>query len=282
MKKLLLLGALALSSLSAQEEQKLVFQPASGKTYKFSLESKAKSVMTPPGGEALDITNDSVMEYTMAVNTVEKGLEYTNEITNMKIFAEVPGMGEVKFDSDKPDEGIFAAMFGELVGSKQTITVNEEGEVIEEEKVDKKEAMGMDAMNIENIAAMIESSYKMFPDKSVSVGDTWLLNDEVDFGGGQIATAKATMTLEGYEEIDGHKTAKITFDGTLAGQMDMAGAKINMTSDDYKGTIWHDVKLNVTRKSVTKTNISLSAPGENTGLDIASDTEITLKLIGVK
>jgi len=290
MRKILLLSALAIGSLSAQEAKKLIFKPTTGITYKYELETISESEMkNPADGQAITIKNNSTLEYTSEVTKEEEGTKFANEITRMKVSATMPGIPPIEFDSDGEDKSGLGAMLGGVIGSKSAITFNDEGEIVKEEAAEADLGAAGFGVGADNLTTAIQSNYKMFPDKAIKIGDTWEMDDEIDMGAtgaGGTASVNLVIKLEGYEKVDGNDTAKLSFSGSVSGEIEIGGAAMEVSSNDYQGTIWHDLRLNTPRKSITKSDITISVPkGETStgGLgSIPAKSTITLNLLSAE
>ena len=142
-------------------------------------------------------------------------------------------------------------------------------------------------MTGDQFSETLKESFAMYPKKEVAVGDSWTVGQEMSLGAlsPEPLIANTTYTLSGYEELDASKVAKITFTGEIDGSMNMGGAKMTVKTEKFEGVVYHDLKLNVPRLSISEISMTIAVPEGAEGKGIGSipmDIKVTQKLIEVK
>lgn len=290
MKSILLLSALGVSAVMAEEPQVLAYKPEVGKTYLTSVDTKMEMEMkNPMTQEAMEINSDTLMEMSLAVEKDPKGVKMLTTVNRFKMKTLTPGVPMMEYDSadESASDSPLAPMMKEIVGFESGVVFNDEGEFVESIGLEDDSALQQLGMTGDQFSETLKESFAMYPKKEVVVGDSWTVGQEMSLGAlsPEPLIANTTYTLSGYEELDASKVAKITFTGEIDGSMNMGGAKMTVKTEKFEGVVYHDLKLNVPRLSISEISMTIAVPEGAEGKGIGSipmDIKVTQKLIEVK
>jgi len=166
-------------SNSSGEAVDLKFNLEQGHQYATNI--SVKSVTNAMG---MDINMDMIMDVDMLVENVADDHSFTlsNTFTRVQFAQDMPGMGNVSYDSDMPDSSagpmanVYREAFAPLIGKKMSTTMDERGNVQSvsglEDLVGDDEKAQLESLQ-NNLSGNMDYFFSPFPDKPVKVGDSW-------------------------------------------------------------------------------------------------------------
>jgi hypothetical protein len=208
------------------------------------------------GETPMDISQDMSMQMTSLVSQVDDDgtIHLQQTIDRIIMTMQIPGQGELKFDSasEQEPQGI-AKMIGDMlkpmVGAKITQTMNDRGEV-RDFKVAEEAVKGMQAnpmmkqfFSEDSLKEMMTKGSAVLPEQAIEKGYTWTSAMEVNNPVGKVKTDTAYV-YQGEEERGGTVLDKIGLKFTMSfGEgTGFMGAKIKMTDQDSSGTMYFDAE----------------------------------------
>lgn len=232
--------------------------------------SSSASVM----GQQMETTIDNSMVETVQVKDKRAG-ETDLVSTISKIVLNMQGMGqETAYDSDKKDNaaGPVTEAFDKIKGQPKNITVDANGKVIKQDKMDDETSSVAAMAGISgDMLSVLKSS---FIGKDAKPGTTW-------YDSTTVAAEKLTTTTKGNYTITAINggTATIAFDGTQnsSGTIEQMGMEMN-TSSSSKVTsqIEVDIATGLIKKSTQTTDGNMTI--ETGGMSIPVTTKSTITL----
>lgn len=259
-----------------------------------------------PVGRAIDVTMTQTMEMeqTVGQQSLKTEMVSTNymiwevagvddagiatvnsEIKRMTVSMDGPqGKFDIDTDSEEELEGMAAKVAGQvtgLVGKKFSQTMNVQGKIISIEIPDEV-AAGNPVMSKEALSQLMKNASPVFPDKPVSVGETWTQESVTAMPGGIGGmNINSTYTYKGTEKIEDKSFDLVE----IAMEMQFEAPegspfKIEITDQDTKGRMHfdsvngHTRKIDVDQKMVMK----VTAGPQTIDQKIHSRTEADFKI----
>lgn len=294
---LLLIALCTLTSTQAQQQTTLKLNLEKGKTYKQATETTSQIVQQISGQEfVMNMTIAGSMAY--LVKEVKEN-DYTLEVKyeNLSMAIELP-QASVEFSSDKDDkEDILSTILAEMIHKPFHIIMTKTGKVtqvngieamfensfkrfseLSEAQTSQIKAQLMQAYGEKAFKGSIEMVTAVYPQKPVSLNDTWEVNTKIESGmaADMNTTYKYAESNANYNLIQGESTiatadkdAYITINGKST-KYDLTGTmsstvKVDKTSGwiieaNVKQTIQGDayIKLGGTEEEATKIPITMS------------------------
>ncbi len=246
-------------------ELKFGFEP--GKTYVYEQDMKVNMKMNNPmTQEKMAMETDLEQDFTFTAIEHEKGVKVNMAYDKFSMKTGSNGVTMMEFDStaEANEENPMAKMFEPILNLTCFTIFDSEGKPLEFGGVDESpalEQMGIDAKQFEKT---FTQGYEMLPKEAVSIGDTWKLSQDIPLGkmAGDVKVALVN-TFEGIEELEGHKVARISYSGNVDVSLvneENNDAPFAFKTKSYEGVYWHDMELNVIRKSTLNASIVISAP----------------------
>jgi hypothetical protein len=248
----------------------LEYKLEKGKTYKQSSVAESTIKMNAMG-------QDMEVSMKMGMNALYDVKEITGDgydvhFTYQKIKMDLTGPVSISIDSDAPDSAIdkgVGEVFKSLTETPLDIHLTKQGKVTSVEGADK---LAEKLNNLSNpqlkqilsqqfsekaIQTTIEKMSPVFPDKPVSIGDSWDVNTNINTNGFDLIS-KMTLTLREVKD----KVATIEFAGTLATPEGGSTFKVNGM----------DAKMTMTGDQAGRTQVSMK-----TGWITHSETTVNSK-----
>lgn len=203
------------------------------------------------------------MNMLMGMSMNQEGMSGPNHkmsatIDKIKMDMNMPGMGEMKFDSEMPDTtNPAAASFIDLVGKKMSMEMTQSGEIIKGDELE-----GLDQVNMGNLG----TQFGFYPDKPVKVGDSWEKSSTQNVQNMSMLL-KAKYTLK---SVDGDK-AVVECDGTFS--IDHSKS----TGDPAADARLKEMKMEGTQKGTMELEVST---GMLVKTDLVQDIKMTMDFGG--
>jgi len=252
--------------------------------HQYSTNISVKSVTNAMG---MDIKMNMTMDVDMLVENVADDHSFTlsNTFTRVQFAQDMPGMGNVSYDSDAPDSltgpmaNVYQEAFAPLIEKKMLTTMDERGNVqsfsgLEDLVGDDEKAQFEKLQN--NLSGNMDYFFSPFPDKPVKVGDSWerTMNVKAQFP----MSINATYTLK--EVHNGIATLGVEGDFSFDSDSDLAkqGALSNL-SGTQTGTLKIDIATGWTLNGELeqKMTISVSQMGQSMDMDMTNTVSFTSK-----
>lgn len=232
----------------------LKFNPKSNQSYKYELDTKMEVNAT---------MFSTKMNMLMGMSMNQEGMSGPNHkmsatIDKIKMDMNMPMVGDMKYDSEKPDTANpAAASFAELIGKKMNMEMSQTGEI-----TNGKDLEGMDQVNMGNLG----TQFGFYPDKPVKVGDTWEKESTQNVQNMSMLL-KAKYTLK---SVNGDK-ALVDCDGTFS--IDHSKS----TGDPAADKRLKDMKMEGTQKGTMELEVST---GMLVKTDLLQDIKMTMDFGG--
>lgn len=283
---------LFLDACKTGKEVQLTFNPQLGKKYLFTTEME---ITTSTTGAAENMSTQQRMRFEYLLEMVEK----KNNIYHVKVSYDRvqwdidngPG-GKMQFDtrSPAPDaDPMTSAMgniFSGLIGKSVNMEVNERGEVLKVEGIDRivdeigaglMQSIPDGAMNInafkqsyndKTFAGQMEQAIKIYPTEAVSTGDSWELDKVIAVAGNSKTKTRYTL-----KDIKDGK-AFLDFSSVIDQQLQQGALVINSNGSD-SGTIEVDLPTGM----IISNNAKIAFTMKNTyqGEEVAMEAKGTMK-----
>ena len=259
-----------------------------------------------PVGRKIDVVMKQTMDMKQSVGGQELGTEMVStnfmlwnvdkvddagvatvnsEIERMTISMDSPqGKFDIDTDSEEELEGTAKAIADQvtqLVGKKFSQTMNSQGKIL---SVDMPEevAAGNPMMSKEALSQLIKNASPVFPDKPVTVGESWTQESSTAMPNGVGSmNINSTYTYKGPKEMDGKTLDMID----IAMEMQFEAPegspiKIEITSQDTKGLMYFDSVKGHTHKIDVDQNMVMAVTAGPQTIDqtIHSRTEATFAI----
>ncbi len=285
MKSTLLLLSLGLGGVVfAEDAQKLKFDFEPGKTYTIIQEANVSMEMkNPMTQEAMDIVSDTTIEFSTDVAEDPKGEKVTVTIDRFAMKTIAGGMPPMSYDSadESAQNSPLASMMKGILGMSSGAIFDDKGNVVESFEAHDNVPAAQIGVTSDQLIEGLEQALLMFPDKALSVGDTWTIDSKMSMGGvaAEPIEVKYSYKLEGYENLDGNSNAKISFSVEMDGSIEMGGMAMSIKAEKFDGVLWHDTNLNVTRKMESEMKMQMSVPeGTPMGAGALGDIPYAMKI----
>jgi len=239
----------------------------------------------------MDVVSESTIEFSTDVEKAPKGEKITVTIDRFATKTIAGGMPPMSYDSadESAQNSPLAPMMKGIVGMSSGAIFDDKGNVVESFEADANAVAAQVGITSDQLIEGLEQTMLMFPDEALSVGDTWTIDSKMSMGG--VATepveVKYLYKLEGYENLEEHSSAKISFSAEIDGSIEMGGMAMSVKSEKFEGILWHDTDLNMTRKMESEMKMKMSVP-EGTPMgagalgDIPYEMKITQELKSVE
>jgi len=271
--KILPIVTLVLLGFSAEAQKSYVLKQnfPIGKTYDFTLISD-QIINQQMAGKKLSLSQNIGTAYSFDIRNGE-GLEKDIEVTYKRIFMKSKGMGNLlEMDSDDADttkENSFRGLKGatfhmvmlpdgsirSLTGIDQMVT-----KMVSKMKADSAKAANIKAslsqqFNAEGMKQTMESSLKIYPNKSVKIGDSWTVDTKM-----QLTMPVETITKYTLKAVKDN-IAYLNINGTLIskGSFQSMGNKIDT---DLTGTNVGDAELDLKTGLILKSHLRMELSGK--------------------
>ena len=242
-----------------------------GKTYDFTLISD-QIINQQMAGKKLSISQNIGTEYSFDIRNGE-GLEKDIEVTYKRIFMKSNGMGnQMAMDSEDADttkensfRGLKGASFHMVMlpnGGIKSLTGVEKmvANMVSRMNVDSAKAANIKAslsqqFSEEGMKQTLESSLKIYPDKSVKIGESWTVDTKM-----QLNMPVETITKYTLKEVKDN-IAYLNINGTLLskGSFESMGNKIDT---DLTGTNVGDAELDLKTGLILKSHLRMELSGK--------------------
>ena len=242
-----------------------------GKTYDFTLISD-QIINQQMAGKKLSISQNIGTEYSFDIRNGE-GLEKDIEVTYKRIFMKSNGMGnQMAMDSEDADttkensfRGLKGASFHMVMlpnGGIKSLTGVEKmvANMVSRMNVDSAKAANIKAslsqqFSEEGMKQTLESSLKIYPDKSVKIGESWTVDTKM-----QLNMPVETITNYTLKEVKDN-IAYLNINGTLLskGSFESMGNKIDT---DLTGTNVGDAQLDLKTGLILKSHLRMELSGK--------------------
>lgn len=249
-----LLVACTLTSTAQQYDLKLNLKK--GQHYKQSM-TMVMDLTQSIGGQEMSINTKMQFKFTQTVKSITSKGDFEIENEYSRVAMDMDAMGQkISYDSNVKDTTgneilkTYSSTFSKILGKKFIVVLSPKGKVVEikgfKELIEALEKGSMDpatkkliegTFDEHKMTSSFESSYHMFPDNSVKVGDSWsqknmvesmfpieisttYLLKEVNNGIAKI-TVKGDFTMKKDDYKANGITMKINFSGTYNGFYDL-------------------------------------------------------------
>lgn len=293
MKKLFpLLVCLSLSLISAAQTYDLKLNLSKGQHYKQTM-SMNMDMTENISGQEINITTNMQFEFDQEVKSITKKGDFVLESSYSHIIISADAMGQqTSFDSQVKDTTgnemakAYSKTFGQIIGKKFEVTISPKGRVLDikgfKEILSSLENSSSDpttkkliesTFDEKKMTSNFESSYRLFPEKPIKIGDTWT----------QKNTVESVVPIEintGYKlkEVN-NGIAKITSTGDIkmkSDDVEVSGMKMKIDiAGKYDGAYDMDVSTGISNKTVINmpVNGTMSVMGMEVPVTINSTTQ---------
>jgi Family of unknown function (DUF6263) len=257
-----------------------------GKVYR--QQTQTDTTVPVPGTEAKQ--SMSVVQVTdMSIKGTKAGSEVTVAFASVR--GEVTANGTTHtFDSTQPGEQnpALKQMFGSALGKSFVLVYDEKDRFkdikgLERMSADPGALSTLEALaSAREVADLYRKSMEMgLPRMPVSEGDTWIADETIHFPKSGEMQVKMNSKLAGYEDREGRRHAKISFEGKFgntAPRPDNPAAAIDIAADStINGILFFDMERRVVSFGTYSTRIYMQAGGQL----IPFDQKITSKLVSI-
>ena len=281
---------LILATPSAASAEDITFAPKweSGKRYVFTQGMGGKSKMKM-GELEMDTNVDSEFVMGISVTDAEDGAQtLTWTYDSVKMDMEMMGQ-KMSFDSTAPGAGnpMLAPVFKTLTGMTVTGTLTEGGKLNDIEVTGEGSDNPMLAqfgLGKDSLAQTVENlSGDHFPDKAVSVGDTWEHTTQFPVPQAEPIDITTVYTYAGKESYNGTELPKVTFASSMkeGAKIEAQGVSMNIAKMDMEGHLFYDPAKNVVvvTKGVADMVMEMNNGEDVVELPTTQEVSMTLKEI---
>jgi hypothetical protein len=203
----------------------------------------------------IDVSQDMKMQMSWNVAQVDSDgtIHLQQTIDRITMTMQIPGQGEMKFDSASEEEpqGIakmIADMLKPMVGAKMTQTMNDRGQVLDFE-VAKEALEGLRAnpmlkqfFSEDSLKEMMAKGSAVLPEEAIDKGHTWTATMEINSPVGKMKT-DTTYVYQGEEKRGGKVLDKFGLKLAMSfGEGGASLAKIQVKDQDCSGTMYFDAE----------------------------------------
>lgn len=254
---LLALGLLLIIHGTARAAKTFRWKLSPGESFRVQMTQNMKTTVKRAGND-VNSSNEMVMQMTWRVEKVNDDgtVNVAQTIDRIKMAVDMPGQGQVKYDSDSPEApeadgamlgNMFRDMLGPMVGARIVQTMNTRGEIldvrIDEEVLASLESNPMmkQMFSEESFKEMAGKGAAVFPQAAIEEGHAWKIAAEINNPAGKMK-ADTSYVYQGEEERDGRILDRFRVDLILAFAEDagMPGMKIKLKDQDCSGTMYFD------------------------------------------
>jgi len=278
---------LVLGTPSAVQAEDVTFDPKweSGKRYVFSQGMGGKSKMKM-GELEMDTNVDADFVMGIEVSDTDDGaqkLMWTYD--SVKMDMDVMGQ-KMSFDSTSPGSGnpMLAPVFKSLTGMTVTGTLDKDGKLgaveVEGEGAGNPMLEGF-GLGKESLAQTVENlSGDHFPEKAVSVGDTWEHTTQFPVPQADPIDITTVYTYVGIEQYKGSDLPKVTYTASMkdAAKIEAQGVSMDIGKMDMKGHLFYDPSKNavVVTKGIADMVMEMNNGEEVISLPTTQEVSMTL------
>ncbi|WP_316802641.1 DUF6263 family protein [Pedobacter nototheniae] len=262
-----------------------------GKKYDYNITSD-QIIKEKVSGQEINLTQNIGTDYTFDITDGKAGDKNVKVIYNRITMKSVAMGNTMVMDSDQGNEdkqnpfsGLKGATFNMVFGSdgaiKSVTGINEmlDGMVVkmtsDSSQLKQLKASLSKQFNAEAMKQTMESSFKLYPEKPVKIGDTWTVDTKM-----QMSMPIETNTTYVLKEVnDGIATLNVK--GTLISKGNFETMGNNMETD-LKGTNSGDVQLDVKTGMILNSHLRIEMFGivKTMGQDIDFEIQGINKIIG--
>lgn len=268
------LAALAVPlCLSADEARMLRIHWEPSKTY--TLENLTENTLQKPGESA----TAQVIKVTQTTSmTVKKDAASTDRLVTVKFVAVRGLMGSgdnvVTFDSNKPNiaNPTLEKAMARAVGKTFTLVYDDQDRFRDVRDLgsmasDPGSVTGLSALaDSRDVANLFRKSMEIgLPPLAVSVGDTWTADETMTFPKAGDTHVEMNGKFEAIEERDGHKHAKIVFEGKLSSveRKDKPVANVEIgPGSTMSGMVFFDLERRIPTLSTCTNRLMMIVAGQ--------------------
>ncbi len=246
---------LVLTAPLAVQAEDVTFAPKweSGKRYVFSQGMGGKSKMKM--GE-LEMDTNVAAEFVMGINVTDVENSEAQKLTwtydNAKMDMEMMGQ-KMSFDSASPGSGnpMLAPVFKSLTEMTVTGTLGEDGTLKDVEVTGDGAGNPMlegFGLGKDSLAQTVENlSGDHFPEKAVSVGDTWEHTTQFPVPQAEPIDITTVYKYVGKETYQGGELPKVTYTASMkeGAKIESQGVSMNISKMEMKGHLFYDPSKNV-------------------------------------
>jgi hypothetical protein len=223
-----------------------------------------------------NISNKMLMEFTYDVTAGEnenKDLAVT--YTRMKM--DMNAMGQtMSYDSnDSANANPMFKALGNMIGKSFTTTVAPNGTIVKVEGIESLVPEGTQGLDQETLKQTMQTSFNIFPEKPVKVGETWTKTTDMKLQNFNMKLdSKYTL-----DKVEGDK-AIISMDGKISSE---AGASVQGMEMNLDGTQTGKLEIDIPTGQAISGDIKqlikgkFNANGQEIPMDISSDVKISSK-----
>jgi len=284
----------------AQAQIKFSFNPSAGETYSYRFVSEQTVKQTMRGQEIpVNMVMNMLMEMTAKEkNNDEISMDYSYKEIVMSVSSP---MMNIKFDSKSAadslsgPEMLLSQVLNSLVGKTMNVIFTPDGSVksisgftaimediqknmsSDNPLAQQELSVFLQSFNEGTMKNMFEQSFKMYPDKEVTVGDSWNSNVSLTVAAGMNNNIQNTYTLKSVENgiavLDVASVANMQSGANIAANME------GELSGGYKGQMILNVQTGMLINSTVEGNINgkLTTQGIEILMDITSKMNVNLQ-----
>ncbi|MBS1644346.1 MAG: hypothetical protein JST36_04845 [Bacteroidetes bacterium] len=271
---------------------KLNLQP--GTQYLYSMNTKMEMTQSAMG-QTMKTNNDMIMDFVYDVTAAE-GTNKKITVTYDRIAMQMKSqMANLSYDSkDTANSSPELGMMGYMLHKPFNMLVSEKGEILKVEGLqaiinsmgDSTSEAGLQmrkqlatSFNDSSMKGMLQQSLNFFPDKPVSVGDTWKRSYSMNMSIMSVNMDneyKLASVDKGIAHIE--VNSKLTGGGDITGTEEMKNVKVDLKGDQ-KGTMDVEIASGLVVNSSLKQDIKgdISMMGMKIPLTMNQDITITAK-----
>lgn len=249
----------------------LKFNLPEGSKYLYSTDIKQQ---TSTMGQSM--TNNMLMEFTYDVKAAENNNKQL-AVTYTRMKMDMNGMGQtMSYDSnDSAKANPNMKALNNMIGKSFTTTVAPNGSIVKVEGIEGLAPAGTPGMDAEAMKQMMQTSFNIFPDKPVKVGESWTKTSDMNM---QMMKMKMD-TKYTLKKVDGDK-ATIEMDGKISTG---AGTEVQGMKLDLNGTQTGTMEVEIATGQAVSGDIKqiikgkMQAGGQEIPMDVTSEIKITGK-----
>lgn len=211
---------------TAQAEVKLERKFAPGSSYKNVVEVQSIQTLKLNNMDIdTNVSQTIVIETTVGDRAGDGQLQIEHKIGSLRAQMTIPNLGEIKFDSTKPDEATdspLTPIFKATANSTWQTILNKDNEIVEVKGRDDL-LNGLDENLKQFVKGQFDKEYlteaarkeaARIPAKSVEIDDTWEQSEAMRVDSSQVLTFDKTYTYRGTETYNGKELDRIDVKAT--------------------------------------------------------------------
>lgn len=271
-----LLACIFVLTATHAQTMELCLNLKEGREYQQNSES-SMTIVQDLGEQTMEIFMIVKGKMTYKVTGVgEKEYEMNVKYESVSLSMEMP-QGKVEFSSEQPGEDdIFSQILSEMVGKPFQVSMTRTGRVKEVKNIDKmiesifKNFKGLSAAEVKQFKAQLMKAYgekafrgsiemvtAIYPDKPVSIGESWIVKTKLESG--MLVDLKTNYTLEA-NEADHNLIRGVSEIETLDkdSYIEVDGVAVRY---DLKGEMHSEIKVNKSTGWIVEAKISQHISG---------------------